>query len=121
MKKCAAYTVNKLNYKKYCFGNFFNYLLQSKLHKGLYVMQEPDLEKLIAENKKLKQELEDQRILNDNTIEHSTALENELVEQNTKLNALQNKMKKYLSPQLYNQLLGAKGETTLVSSSQYGQ
>jgi adenylate cyclase len=77
-------------------------------------MQEQNLEKLIAENKKIKQELEDQRILNENTIEHSTALENELVEQNTKLSALRNKMKKYLSPQLYNQLLGAKEETTLV-------
>jgi adenylate cyclase len=77
-------------------------------------MQENDAEKLAAENKRLKQEIEDQRILNENTIEHSTALENELVEQNTKLNALQNKMKKYLSPQLYDQLLGGKEETTLV-------
>ncbi|MBN1796980.1 MAG: adenylate/guanylate cyclase domain-containing protein [Spirochaetales bacterium] len=77
-------------------------------------MQEHDAEKMAAENKRLKQELTDQRILNENTIEHSTALENELVEQNTKLNALQNKMKKYLSPQLYNQLLGGKGETALV-------
>ena len=79
-------------------------------------MQENDAAKLASENKRLKQELDDQRILNENTIEHSTALENELVEQNTKLNALQNKMKKYLSPQLYDQLLGGKEETALVHS-----
>ncbi len=77
-------------------------------------MQESELQKLSAENKKLRQELEDLRILNENTIEHSTALEDELVEQNAKLNALQNKMKKYLSPQLYNQLLGSKEEAALV-------
>lgn len=77
-------------------------------------MQQSELQKLSAENEKLRQELEDLRILNENTIEHSTALEDELVEQNTKLNALQNKMKKYLSPQLYNQLVGSKEEVSLV-------
>ncbi len=77
-------------------------------------MQEHEFEKLQAEYKKIKQELDDLRILNENTIEHGTALENELVEQNAKLNALQNKMKKYLSPQLYNQLLGGKDDVALV-------
>ncbi len=77
-------------------------------------MQEQEFEKLQAEYKKTKQELEDLRILNENTIEHGTALENELVEQNAKLNALQNKMKKYLSPQLYDQLLGGKDDVALI-------
>jgi len=70
--------------------------------------------RLQAENARLQRELEDLRILNENTIEHSTNLENELIEQNMKLDLLQNKMKKYLSPQLYKSLVGGTTDAVLV-------
>ena len=70
--------------------------------------------KLRAEIEGLRRELEDLRILNENTVEHSTNLENELIEQNMKLDLLQNKMKKYLSPQLYQSLVGGTTDAVLV-------
>ncbi|MFW5799586.1 MAG: adenylate/guanylate cyclase domain-containing protein [Spirochaetota bacterium] len=65
-------------------------------------------------NENLKDELEDIKILNENTLEHSSTLENELVEQNLKMELLQKKMKKYLSPQLYEALIGGKADATLI-------
>jgi adenylate cyclase len=73
-----------------------------------------DISRLQAENERLRRELEDQRILNENTVEHSTNLENELIEQNMKLDLLQNKMKKYLSPQLFQSLVGGTTDAVLV-------
>lgn len=70
--------------------------------------------KLMEENDRLKRELEDLRIINENTIEHSTNLENELIEQNLKLDILQNKMRKYLSPQLFQSLVGGTTDAVLV-------
>lgn len=61
------------------------------------------LEARIAE---LEAELADLQILYENTMEHGTALENELMLQNERMEALQQKMRKYLSPQLYAALLG---------------
>ena len=75
---------------------------------------EEEISQLQAEITRLKLELEDQRILNENTVEHSTNLENELIEQNMKLDLLQNKMKKYLSPQLYQSLVGGTTDAVLV-------
>ena len=75
---------------------------------------EEEISRLQAEITRLKLELEDQRILNENTVEHSTNLENELIEQNMKLDLLQNKMKKYLSPQLYQSLVGGTTDAVLV-------
>lgn len=66
------------------------------------------------ELEQLKRELEDLKLLNETTIDHSTRLENELVEQNMKLDLLQNKMKKYLSPQLYEALVGGTTDAVLV-------
>lgn len=73
-----------------------------------------DIKKIQKENVQLKRELEDQRLLNETTIDHSTRLENELVDRNMKLDVLQNKMKKYLSPQLYNSLMGGTKDAVLV-------
>jgi class 3 adenylate cyclase len=67
-----------------------------------------------GEMEQLKRELEDLRLLNETTIDHSTRLENELVEQNMKLDLLQNKMKKYLSPQLFEALVGGTTDAELV-------
>ena len=68
---------------------------------------------LEEENRKLKEELELLQIIHENTIEHGSELENELVDQNEKLDSLQVRMKKYLSPQLYSILLGANADTTI--------
>jgi adenylate cyclase len=75
-------------------------------------MSDEGVKKLQSEIVRLKREMEDLRILNETTIDHSTRLENELVEQNMKLDILKDKMKKYLSPQLFQSLVG--GETDAV-------
>ena len=54
----------------------------------------------------LENELKDLQTLYENNLEHGTSLENELISQNQRMQNLQNKMKKYLSPQLYEALLG---------------
>ncbi len=54
----------------------------------------------------LETELKDLQILYETTMEHGTALENELLAQNERMELLQNKMRKFLSPQLYQALLG---------------
>jgi adenylate cyclase len=72
-----------------------------------------ELGKLREENEQLKRELEDLRLLNETNIDHSTRLENELVDQNMKLDVLQNKMRKYLSPQLFESLVGGTTDAVL--------
>lgn len=54
----------------------------------------------------LESELADLQLLYDTTLEHGTALENELIAQNQRMEQLRDKMRKYLSPQLYQALLG---------------
>lgn len=71
---------------------------------------------LEEENSRLREELEVLQILHENTIEHGSDLENALVDQNQKLDSLQDKMKKYLSPQLYNLLLGSGDEKKMSHS-----
>lgn len=55
----------------------------------------------------LETELSDLQTLYENNLEHGTSLENELITQNQRMQNLQNKMRKYLSPQLYEALLGS--------------
>jgi class 3 adenylate cyclase len=59
----------------------------------------------------LESDLADLQILYENTMEHGTALENELMIQNRRMETLQNQMRKYLSPQLYQALLGGTADT----------
>jgi len=80
--------------------------------KGMAMAE--DIEKLRQENEKLSHELQDLRILNENTIDHSTQLENTLIEQNTRLDLLKDKMKKYLSPQLYKALVGGTTNAEII-------
>lgn len=54
----------------------------------------------------LENELDDLKMLYENTMEHGTALEEQLVIQNQEIKILRDKMRKYLSPQLYDALLG---------------
>lgn len=63
-------------------------------------------EALRARVAELESELDDLRLLHDATVEHGTALEDELVVQNQKIEILSEKMRKYLSPQLYEALVG---------------
>ncbi|MBN1875083.1 MAG: adenylate/guanylate cyclase domain-containing protein [Anaerolineae bacterium] len=62
-----------------------------------------ELKARIAE---LEGDLRDLQLLYETTMEHGTVLENELLMQNQNMEILQNKMRKYLSPQLYQALLG---------------
>jgi adenylate cyclase len=63
-------------------------------------------ELLYKQIENLESELEDLKLLYENTMEHGTALEEQLVIQNQKIKTLRDKMRKYLSPQLYDALLG---------------
>jgi class 3 adenylate cyclase len=66
-------------------------------------VEEAALRQRVAE---LEGELADLQVLYETTMEHGTALEEELMVQNTRIRALQEQMRKYLSPQLYGALLG---------------
>lgn len=59
----------------------------------------------------LEAELADLQLLYDTTLEHGTALENELMRQNRRIEELRDKMRKYLSPQLYAALVGGSAAT----------
>jgi len=63
-------------------------------------------ESLYKKIEELEGDLEDLQLLYDTTMEHGTALEEQLVIQNQKIETLRDKMRKYLSPQLYEALLG---------------
>jgi adenylate cyclase len=77
-------------------------------------MSEEEIARLGREVEHLTHELEDLRILNENTIEHSSELENTLIEQNSRLDLLKDKMKKYLSPQLYKALVGGTTSAEII-------
>ncbi len=77
-------------------------------------MDEAEVTSLKKEIERLTHELEDLRILGENTIDHSTQLENTLIEQNTRLDLLKDKMKKYLSPQLYKALVGGTSNAEII-------
>ena len=61
---------------------------------------------------KLQMELDDLQLLYETTMEHGTSLENELILQNERITELQGKMRKYLSPQLYQALVGGQADTS---------
>jgi len=63
-------------------------------------------ESLYRRLEELESELEDTKLLYETTMEHGTALEEQLVIQNQKIETIRDKMRKYLSPQLYDALLG---------------
>ena len=66
----------------------------------------------IALCRKLVEDLDDAAMLYSAIVEHSTALENELSTKNDTITKLINKMKRYLSEQLYRRIVGGKVETT---------
>jgi class 3 adenylate cyclase len=77
-------------------------------------MDDSQVTKLKQEIDRLTHELDDMRIIGENTIDHSTQLENTLIEQNTRLDLLKDKMKKYLSPQLYKALVGGTSNAEII-------
>src|SRR5689334_3512112 len=73
-------------------------------------VRRPSLRERVSE---LESELSDMQLLYETTMQHGTALEDQLMIQNELMEALQNKMRKYLSPQLYQALLGGKTEASI--------
>ena len=67
---------------------------------------------LLAQIAELESDIADLQMLYENTMEHGTSLENELMLQNQRMELLQNQMRKYLSPQLYQALLGGTADTS---------
>jgi adenylate cyclase len=67
---------------------------------------------LLAKIAELEGDIADLQMLYENTMEHGTSLENELMLQNQRMELLQNQMRKYLSPQLYQALLGGTADTS---------
>ncbi|KAA3658182.1 MAG: adenylate/guanylate cyclase domain-containing protein [Chloroflexi bacterium] len=65
-----------------------------------------EIKTLQAKIAELEAELTDLQLLFETTMEHGTSLENELVSQNDRMEILQSKMRKYLSPQLFQALVG---------------
>ncbi len=63
----------------------------------------------------LESELLDVQMLYDITMEHGATLENELMTQNERMENLQNKMRKFLSPQLYQALVGGMADASTKS------
>jgi len=66
-----------------------------------------------AEKEALLSELEDMKLLYETIAEHSSLVENELEEKNQKISVLLNQLKKYLSPQLFQSIVGGKSEVSL--------
>ncbi|HSI84558.1 MAG: adenylate/guanylate cyclase domain-containing protein [Candidatus Methylacidiphilales bacterium] len=77
------------------------------------VDQQSQIAEMEARLAALTSELDDVRILYESTLQHSTAIEDELQEQNTRISALLASMKKYMSPQLYDAIMGGKTEVKL--------
>lgn len=69
-----------------------------------------DLKKLQARVAELEDDIADLQVLYETTMEHGTSLENELVMQNERMEILQSKMRKYLSPQLFQALMGGTAD-----------
>ena len=74
-----------------------------------------ETEKLQAQIAELESEIADLHVLYETTMEHGTSLENELVEQNERMEVLQSKMRKYLSPQLFQALVGGTADANTKS------
>ncbi len=80
---------------------------------GSSLNRHPELADLIGEIELLKEELKDLRVLHENTVEHSTTIENALEEKNQHINNLITSMKMYLSSQLYNSIIKGTMDTRL--------
>ena len=65
------------------------------------------------EKQVLIDEIEDLKMLYETVAEHSSLIENELEQKNREVSALIQQLRKYLSPQLYQSLLGGNGEVSL--------
>lgn len=71
-----------------------------------------ELQKLQARVTELESEIADLQVLYETTMEHGTSLENELVDQNGRMEELQSKMRKFLSPQLFAALVGGTADAS---------
>ncbi|EOQ95412.1 adenylate/guanylate cyclase catalytic domain protein [Leptospira wolbachii serovar Codice str. CDC] len=69
-----------------------------------------DNESILEEERAKYAELE---VLYQNIIDHSTEIENELLENNKKIQTILDRMRRYLSPQLYEMITGAEVETSI--------
>jgi class 3 adenylate cyclase len=76
---------------------------------------QPKIKTLQARISELEDELSDYHVLYETTMEHGTSLENELMAQNDRMAALQSKMRKYLSPQLFQALVGGTADANTKS------
>jgi len=65
------------------------------------------------EKNNLLEELEDMKMLYETVAEHSSLIENELEQKNQEVSSLLNQLKKYLSPQLFQSIVGGKSEVSL--------
>lgn len=65
------------------------------------------------EKQSLLEEIEDMKVLYETVAEHSSFIENELEQKNQEISGLINQLKKYLSPQLYQSILGGGKEVSL--------
>lgn len=70
---------------------------------------------LQARIEELESELSDVQMLYDITMEHGATLENELMAHNDRMEALQDKMRKFLSPQLFQALIGGTADASTTS------
>ena len=75
--------------------------------------QQHELADILGEIELLKEEMHDLRILHENTVDHSTTIENALEEKNRHINNLITSMKMYLSSQLYNSIIQGTMDTKL--------
>lgn len=71
---------------------------------------------LEEENKTLRSELDDLRVLCEATIEHGEAVEDQLAGQSAKLEALSRQLAKYLSPQVYKSIFEGRQEVKIAST-----
>lgn len=65
------------------------------------------------ERQKLLDEIQDLKVLYKTIAEHSSTIENELEAKNQEITTLIQQLRKYLSPQLYNLIVGEQGQTDL--------
>lgn len=65
------------------------------------------------EKKSLLNEIEDMKMLYETVAEHSSFIENELEQKNQEVSGLINQLKKYLSPQLFQSIVGGGKEVSL--------
>ena len=79
--------------------------------------QQTEIQELEARIQELEEEQADLLVLYETTMEHGTSLENELMNQNERMTALQSKMRKYLSPQLFQALVGGTADADTKSHS----